>query len=101
MITGVTLLDAATGEREIRHVRTGVVMKPLSDRELSDYLATGAWQGKAGAYGIQDYGEAFVERIEGSFTNVVGLPMELVNSMLDEWGIKPRFSVDRDRDCDA
>ena len=101
VITGVTLLDAATGEREIRHVRTGVVMKPLSDRELSDYLATGAWQGKAGAYGIQDYGEAFVERIEGSFTNVVGLPMELVNSMLDEWGIKPRFSVDRDRDCDA
>lgn len=92
VITGVTLLDAATGEREIRHARTGVVMKPLSDKELNDYLATGAWQGKAGAYGIQDYGDAFVERIEGSFTNVVGLPMELVTSMLDEWGIKPRSS---------
>ncbi|MCH9033455.1 MAG: septum formation protein Maf [Planctomycetes bacterium] len=92
VITGVTLLDAATGKREIRHTRTGVVMKSLSEKELSDYLATGAWQGKAGAYGIQDYGDAFVERIEGSFTNVVGLPMELVTSMLDQWGIKPRMS---------
>jgi len=42
-----------------------------------------------------------VEQIEGSLTNVVGLPMEPLTSMLDEWGIKPRFSVDRDRDCDA
>ena len=92
VITGVTLLDAATGKREIRHTRTGVVMKSLSEKELSDYLATGAWQGKAGAYGIQDYGDAFVERIDGSFTNVVGLPMELVTSMLDQWGIKPRMS---------
>lgn len=102
VITGVTLLDAESGKREIRHARTGVVMKPLSDRQLNDYLATGAWQGKAGAYGIQDYGDAFVERIEGSFTNVVGLPMELVTSMLDEWGIKPRSSnEDRDADYDA
>ena len=102
VITGVTLLDAESGKREIRHARTGVVMKPLSDEQLNDYLATGAWQGKAGAYGIQDYGDAFVERIEGSFTNVVGLPMELVTSMLDEWGVKPRLSdKGRGSDCDA
>ena len=92
VITGVTLLDAATGERVVRHDRTGVFMRVLSDEELSSYLQTGAWQGKAGAYGIQDHGDAFVERIEGSFTNVVGLPMELLTSMLDEWGIKPRLS---------
>ena len=43
-----------------------------------------------------------MERIEGSFTNVVGLPMELVTSKLDEWGIKPRLSDDdRGSDCDA
>lgn len=101
VITGVTLLDAESGKRETRHARTGVVMKPLSEKELDDYLATGAWQGKAGAYGIQDYGDAFVERIEGSFTNVVGLPMELLTSMLDGWGIKPRLpGEDRDSDCE-
>ena len=102
VITGVTLLDAESGKREIRHARTGVVMRPLSEKELNDYLATGAWQGKAGAYGIQDYGDAFVERIEGSFTNVVGLPMELLTSMLDEWGIKPRLpDEDSNADCGA
>lgn len=100
VITGVTLLDAESGKREIRHARTGVVMKPLSEKELNDYLATGAWHGKAGAYGIQDYGDAFVERIEGSFSNVVGLPMELLTSMLDEWGVKPRSS-DEDRTPDS
>ncbi|MEK7756060.1 MAG: Maf family protein, partial [Planctomycetota bacterium] len=56
-----------------------------TDSEIEDYLDCGAWEGKTGAYGIQDKGDAFVERIEGSFTNVVGLPMELVARMLDEF----------------
>lgn len=85
VITGVTLLDAVTGKRLMRHDVTLVTMRPLSDREIADYLDTNAWQGKAGAYGIQDRGDAFVERIDGSFTNVVGFPMELIRRMLDEW----------------
>jgi len=60
-------------------------MRRLTDSEIEDYLDSGAWEGKAGAYGIQDKGDAFVERIEGSFTNVMGLPMELVARMLDEF----------------
>ena len=85
VITGVTLLDAASGITLIRHDSTDVTMRRLAEREIEDYLDSGAWAGKAGAYGIQDKGDAFVERIDGSFTNVVGLPMELVERMLDEF----------------
>ncbi len=85
VITGVTLLDALTGERMVRHDVTMVTMRSLDDDEIAAYLDTDAWQGKAGAYGIQDRGDAFVGRIEGSFSNVVGLPMELVEAMLREF----------------
>ncbi len=87
VITGVTLIDASTGGRLIRHDATAVTMKPMSVDQLEAYLDTGAWAGKAGAYGIQDHGDAFIERIDGSFTNVVGFPMELIGHMLSEWGI--------------
>jgi septum formation protein len=80
--TGVTLLDARSGGIDTRVDTTVVVMRPLNEGEIEAYLDTGAWVGKAGAYGIQDHGDAFVERIEGSFSNVVGLPMELLKRML-------------------
>ena len=57
-------------------------MRRLTDAELEAYLDTGDWEGKAGAYGIQDTGDAFITRIEGSFTNVVGFPLELILQML-------------------
>ena len=90
VITGVTLLDAATGVRLVRHDSTAVTMRHLSTHELEAYLDTGAWRGKAGAFGIQDHGDPFVERIDGSFTNVVGLPMELISRMLGEWDAQTR-----------
>lgn len=86
VITGLTLLDARTGERMISHDVTTVTMRPLSGEALDKYLASQAWIGKAGAYGIQDKGDASIERIDGSFTNVVGLPMELLSSLLQQWG---------------
>ena len=87
VITGVTLVCAATGRRAIRHERTSVTMRPMSDGQIEAYLATGAWEGKAGAYGIQDHGDAFIESISGGFTNVVGLPMEMLAEMLADFGI--------------
>lgn len=89
VITGVTLIDAATHERIIRHDTTAVTMRPMDEAEITAYLDTGAWRGKAGAYGIQDHGDAFVTAIVGSFTNVVGLPMELVTELLTSWGVLP------------
>jgi septum formation protein len=86
VITGIALINAATGARLISHDSTVVVMRDLAEQVIEDYLATGEWEGKAGAYGIQDQGDTFVERIEGSFTNVVGLPVEKLTEMLRAFG---------------
>ncbi len=91
VITGVTLIDAATGRRIIRHDVTRVTMRVFTPNEMKSYLESGEWEGKAGAYGIQDGGDRFITSFEGSFTNVVGMPMELVVKMLGEWGLaRPR-----------
>ena len=86
VITGVTLLDASSQNRLVQHDTTRVTMKSISLEKIEQYLDTHAWQGKAGAYGIQDHGDKFVEKIEGSFSNVVGFPMELIRQMLKQWG---------------
>ncbi len=86
VITGVTVLHPARGLRLIGHEVTQVTMRPMPPEVLDQYIASGSWQGKAGAYGIQDHGDAYIERIQGSFTNVVGLPMSLVARMLDQAG---------------
>ena len=67
--------------RIIGHQATMVWMRdaPAARR---DYLASGDWRGKAGAYGIQDVGDRLVERVDGSYPNVVGLPLGLVGQML-------------------
>ena len=56
----------------------------MTDEELRQYVGSGEWQDKAGAYAIQETADRFVESVEGSFTNVVGLPMELTRRMLAE-----------------
>lgn len=61
---------------------TRVWMRPLGERELARYLATDAWRDKAGGYGIQAEAAGFVDRIEGSYTNVVGLPLSQVLRVL-------------------
>lgn len=82
VITGVTLYRAADRRRSICHEVTHVTMREMSDEELDAYLAGGDWEGKAGAYGIQGEADRFVERCDGSYSNVVGLPIELVKRML-------------------
>lgn len=86
VITGVTILDAHTRRRRIAHDVTRIRMRRLTDQQLRRYVDGGEWEGKAGAYGIQDRRDPFVERVEGSFTNVVGLPMELLANLLVEFG---------------
>ncbi len=86
VITGVALLHPAGDRRLIAHAATRMVMRPMSDEQLEGYLDSGAWEGKAGAYGLQAGGDAFVERIEGSYSNVIGLPMELLARLLQRIG---------------
>ena len=89
VITGVTVLQPAAGREAIRHAVTLVRMRALSEAELHAYLAGGQWAGKAGAYGIQDEGDPFVTVVEGGFSNVVGLPVDLVLDMLAGFGVRP------------
>lgn len=70
-----------------RSVETVVKVKALSDVEINAYLASGEWQGKAGAYGIQGRFGAFIPWLQGSFTGVVGLPVAETAHLLDAAGI--------------
>jgi len=90
VLTGLALVDAGAGRRLLAHDATAVHMGPMSDAEIHAYVASGEAMGKAGAYALQETGDRFVERIEGSFTNVVGLPMELLERMLKAAGYEPR-----------
>lgn len=80
-ITGVCLWLARQQLALLIHEVTMVRMKKLTAHELDRYLDSGSWRGKAGAYGIQDDNDPFVETIQGSFTNVVGLPMERLEKL--------------------
>ena len=84
VITGVCLLRVdKTGLREWGDaVRTKVCFRNLTEKEIADYVATGEPMDKAGAYAIQGGASAFVERFDGSYSNVVGLPVETVKRML-------------------
>jgi septum formation protein len=80
VFTGVALAwpDGIVAEVE----RTRVWMNALSDADIAEYLATGEPLDKAGAYGIQGWASRFIPRIEGSYTNVVGLPVASVVQLL-------------------
>jgi septum formation protein len=96
VLTGVALVDPGAGRRWIAHAATTVHMGPMSDADIRAYVASGEAMGKAGAYALQETADRFVERIEGSFTNVVGLPMELLERMLKAAGYEPKDYRDRD-----
>lgn len=77
--TAVALIDPA-GNLRARLVQTRVTFKRLSASEIAAYLALEEWRGKAGGYAIQGVAAAFIPRIQGSYTGVVGLPLaETVN----------------------
>ena len=76
---------------------TAVTFRSADDALLAAYVATGEPMDKAGAYGIQGYGAALVERIEGDFFGVMGLPLRLVLGLLEEAGYPYRFGRDGGR----
>ena len=85
--TGVCLV-APDGNMTSRVVETRLKMKRLSSAELSAYIASNEWRGKAGGYGIQGRAGAFISNINGSYTNVVGLPVYETRNMLVGAGYK-------------
>jgi len=79
--SGVCVI-APNGKISNKRILTYVKFKPLSDSELDIYIASKQWEGKSGCYGIQSRAGGFVESINGSFSNVVGLPLVETKNML-------------------
>ncbi|MBN2139289.1 MAG: septum formation protein Maf [Sedimentisphaerales bacterium] len=84
IITGVAIVRLCDGIELCRSDSTTVYPRKLTDNQLAEHIEGGTWRDKAGAYAIQEDGDEFVERIEGSLTNVMGMPMELFARMLGE-----------------
>lgn len=83
---------SAAGMTRIASDVTRVTFRPAAEPFLRDYVATGEPMDKAGAYGIQGYGAALVERIDGDFFSVMGLPVRLVLDLMAQAGWSYRFT---------
>ena len=83
VVSGLCVLakNGANRRCEVRCETTQLFMLPISNRQIEEYLDSGDWRGKAGAFGYQD-GHAWITLVEGSESNVVGLPLELLEGML-------------------
>ncbi len=86
--TGITMIDSRNGRKIQRCEVTRVHFRPLRQAEIEAYAASGEPLDKAGAYAIQGAGDAFIDRIEGSYSNVVGLPLSVLAEMFYELGNK-------------
>jgi septum formation protein len=82
VVSGLCL--ATPGWEVVSAVATRVTFRKLTPRELAWYVASGEWEGRAGAYAIQGRGGALVRRVEGDYLNIVGLPASLLVNLLAE-----------------
>ena len=84
VITGVCILESGKDVKIVDYVKTKVKFRTLSVEKIKRYIATQEYKDKAGSYGIQGYGAVLVESIEGSYSNVVGLPIHKIDSLLEK-----------------
>jgi septum formation protein len=87
VVTAFCVLDTLSGEKITKAVESRVKIKEMTDKEIDDYLETGEPLDKAGAYAIQGIGKFIVESVKGSYTNVVGLPTEVLEEVLKEFNV--------------
>ena len=90
VVSGLALLTPAW--EEVHREVTRVTFRPLDARELAHYVASGEWEGRAGAYAIQGLGAPLIERVEGDFFGVMGLPLRLALDLLAKFGRPYRFT---------
>ena len=90
VVSGLALITPGWEVVEVELTR--VTFRPLTPRDLASYLATHEWEGRAGGYAIQGRGAALIERIEGDYLNVVGLPAaRLVRLLAERFGVTYGF----------
>jgi len=87
VLTGISLLDSQ-GRKKTAIEVTKVKFKHYPDKAIKGYLNTGVYLDRAGAYGIQDEKCDFIESFKGSYTNILGLPLEKLTRLLKEFGVK-------------
>ncbi len=87
VLTGVCVIHRAFDTEIAFAERSGVWMKPLTRQQIRDYFTKVNPLDKAGGYGAQEYGDLIIERIEGSFSNVMGLPVERLRATFEKLGI--------------
>lgn len=85
VVTGVCLVHQKTARLRLLSETTFVKFRSLTEADLDEYLRLVHVLDKAGAYAVQEHGDLIVEHIEGSFSNVVGLPVEAVRRSLERW----------------
>ena len=82
VITGIAIVRLRDDIEINQSDTTTIYPKKLTAEQIAEHIKSGTWRDKAGAYAIQENGDEFIERIEGSLTNVMGLPMELLERLL-------------------
>ncbi len=94
VFTGICIYDTHTDKIFVKDTESRVTMKELTPQEIEEYMATGEPLDKAGGYAVQGEARVFVEEVEGSWTNVVGLPLETLEEGLTLMGLSTRRSRD-------
>ena len=82
VITGLAIICKRKNLEIVDSDTTIVYPRPMTEEQLAEHISSGVWRDKAGAYAIQENSDRFVEKIEGSLTNVMGMPMELFEQLL-------------------
>jgi septum formation protein len=88
VITGITVIESKSMKSVIGYEKTRVKMRQMSHDTIQAYINTGEPMDKAGAYGIQGMGSVLIEKIEGCYFNVVGLPLMKLSKTLEEFGVR-------------
>ena len=88
VITGFTIIDTRNKKTITRSIETKVWFRRLSDEEIRAYVTSGEPMDKAGAYAIQGLGSLFVDKIEGDYYNVIGLPLSALAESLKDFGVE-------------
>lgn len=84
VITGLALIRLRDRIEIVRSEVTTVYPRKLTERQIAEHVAGGSWRGKSGAYAIRETDDPFVDHVEGSLSNVMGLPLELLHRLLNE-----------------
>ncbi len=85
VVSGVCVIEAPSKKKLLRTAQTHIKMKRMTEEEIEMYIRSGEPIDKAGAYAIQGMGRKFIEKIDGSYSNAVGLPLEILQEMLSNF----------------